>query len=263
MTVDRRVRPPAAAGSFYPSDPRELEDTVDRLLEGSSGCLDARPWGLVVPHAGYRYSGRVAATAYGALRPWASSLRTILLLGPAHFVPLEGCAVPAADVWRTPLGDIPIDGALRDAVAAAGCAIDDGPHEPEHALEVQLPFLQRLVGEDLGVLPVAVGLAEPAQVAAVLEAVTADLVVISTDLSHYLDRVSARIADRRTADAVLARDPDSIGPRDACGVFALRGAVGYAGAAGLTFRLLDLRTSGDTEGDPARVVGYGAFAVER
>lgn len=252
------MREPAVAGSFYPADPSALEDLVDGLLDRSTGVVEDRPWGIVVPHAGYRYSGPVAATAYGALRPWADELRRVLLLGPAHFVHVDGCAVAAAPAWRTPLGEVPVDASMR---RAAGCPIDDGPHRPEHALEVQLPFLQRLLGQGLRVLPVAVGRGPDTQVAPLLDATTPDLVVISTDLSHYLDIRAARAADRRTADAVVRGDVDAIGPRDACGVFALRGAVAYARATGREIALLDLRTSGDTAGDQDRVVGYGAFAI--
>jgi hypothetical protein len=259
--VRTTVRAPVAAGTFYPADPEDLRRTVDALLRASEGRTAERPWGIVVPHAGYRYSGPIAATAYGALDPWAAEVPRVLLLGPAHFVPLDGCAVPTADAWRTPQGEVPVDDDLRMLALAAGCVADDGPHEPEHSLEVQVPFLQRVVGERLRILPVAVGRADASAVAAILAGVPADLVVISTDLSHYLDQASARAVDRRTAEAVVARDPASIGPNEACGVFALRGAVAHAAAVGMPIRLLDLRTSGDTAGDADSVVGYGAFAI--
>ena len=255
------MREPVVAGTFYPGDPGALSALVDGLLEGSAGELDARPWGIVAPHAGYRYSGPVAATAYGALKPWASRIERVLLLGPAHFVPLEGCAVTATDAWRTPLGPVSVDPALRETAAATGCAIDDDPHEPEHSLEVHLPFLQRLIGSALRVLPVVVGRGPDGQLAVLLEEVAADLVVVSTDLSHYLDIHGARSTDRRTADAIERGDAGAIGPRDACGVYALRGAVAHARAGGRPITLLDLRTSGDTAGDPDRVVGYGAFSI--
>lgn len=234
---------------------------VDHLLETHSGTVGSRPWGIVVPHAGYVYSGPIGATAYGALRPWAREIHRVLMLGPAHSVPLEGSAVTAADAWRTPLGEVAIDPGMRLAAAAAGCAVDDEPHEPEHALEVQLPFLQRLVPAGLLVLPIAVGRTPVTAVARLLDAVDADLVVVSTDLSHYLDILAARAADRRTASAVLAGDAEAIGPRDACGVYALRSVVAYARATDRPIQLLDLGTSGDTAGDPDRVVGYGAFAI--
>jgi len=257
------VRRAAAAGTFYPGSGRELEAEVDRLLE----LAERPPWGadvpsvVVVPHAGYAYSGPVAASAYAGLRDTEPD--AIAILGPAHFVPLRGFAVPAAAGWETPLGVAEIEPSLRD-VAVHGCAlVDDLPHEPEHSIEVQLPFLQRLFGPQVRVLPVAVGLSEPGEVAdliaAFLERVA--LVVVSTDLSHYHDLETARRLDRLTADAVLARRPDAIGPDDACGVFGLRGAVELARREDRTVQLLDLRTSGDTAGDPSRVVGYAAFAI--
>lgn len=257
------VRAPVAAGSFYPADPAVLGRTVDGLLGATTAGAGQRPWGIVVPHAGYRYSGPVAAIAYAAVRPWADRIARILLVGPAHFVPLEGCAATAANAWHTPLGDLAVDDELRDAAASAGCVLDDEPHALEHSLEVQLPFLARILGAEVRILPVAAGRTSAREVAAVLEALSplTDLVVISTDLSHYLDLASARAVDRRTADAVLAREPDAIGPIDACGIYALRGAVAFARASGREISLLDLRTSGDTAGDPERVVGYGAFAI--
>lgn len=262
LSVTREtVRMPAAAGRLYPADPSELARTVDRLLRAASGRVDRQPWGIVVPHAGYVYSGPVAATAYAALRPWSGPIRRVLLLGPAHFVPLEGCVVPVASAWRTPLGDVAIDDRMRDHALVAGCEATDEPHGPEHALEVQLPFLQRLIGEAVRVLPVAVGPTEERDVATVVDAVASDLVVISTDLSHYLDIGAARRADRRTAEALLTGNGDAIGPDAACGLFALRGVVSHASARGRPFELLDLRTSGDTAGDMDRVVGYGAFAI--
>lgn len=261
-----RMRHPAAAGTFYPADAGELAGTVDRLLaDAKAPTGDApTPEAVIVPHAGYVYSGPVAATAYALLRPVAERIRRVVLLGPAHFVPLGGMAVPSADTWRTPLGDALVDPELRDAAARCGAEIDDRPHEPEHSLEVQLPFLQRLVGPGLAVLPVAVGVASPVEVADLIAALwdgPDTLVLASTDLSHYHDHETARRLDRRTADAVLARDPSAIGPEDACGVYALRGIVEHARRTDLDVRVLDLRTSADTAGDPRQVVGYGAFAL--
>jgi AmmeMemoRadiSam system protein B len=257
------VRPPAAAGTFYPDDPERLAGAVDRLLSEAGPAAERRPWGLVVPHAGYRYSGPVAATAYAAIRPWAEAIGRVALLGPAHFVPVHGCAVTSATAWRTPIGDVPVDDELRDAAVAAGAVVDDLAHAPEHALEVQLPFLRRLLGPGLRILPVAVGATAEAA-SAVLDAAVgsiADLVVVSTDLSHYHDVDNARALDRRTADAIVAADPNGIGQEDACGRDALRAALAYAGRAGMRVGLLDLRTSADTSGDPERVVGYGAFSI--
>jgi MEMO1 family protein len=213
-----------------------------------------------VPHAGYVFSGPVAATAYALVVP----VSRVVLFGPAHFVPLSGMAVPAAAAWATPLGEVAIDDELRDRAAARGVRVDDGPHESEHSIEVQLPFLQCAVGRRFSVLPVAVGATSPGDVADLIDALGEGpdrLVVVSTDLSHYFDAETARTLDRRTADAVVERDARSIRIRDACGVFALRGIVEHARRHDLPVRLLDLRNSADTAGDPWRVVGYGAFSV--
>ena len=263
MTVGA-IRPPAAAGTFYPEDRAALVRIVDRLLAESAPWSDARPWGIVVPHAGYRYSGQVASSAYAAVRACRAAIARVVVVGPAHFVPLLGCAVPASNSWRTPLGETSIDTDLREVAVEAGGVLDDTPHLPEHSLEVQLPFLQRLLGEGVQFLPVAVGQTAADDVVALLSALSphTDLVVVSTDLSHYEDITTARLLDRRTAEAVQALDADAIGPSDACGVFALRGAVVFARATHMTIRLLDLRTSGDTAGDLDRVVGYGAFSIE-
>jgi MEMO1 family protein len=250
MTVHR----PVAAGRFYPRDPEALEAIVDELLGVTQP--DSSLHGVVAPHAGYAYSGQVTATALRLVpRP-----ERVAVLGPSHFVPLDGCAVSSADAWTTPLGSVPVDEELRNAAVAAGCRADEGPHETDHAIEVQLPFLQRTCGPTLSVLPVAVGRADPAEVARVLAALDA-FVVVSTDLSHCLDDAAAQERDRRTATAVLALDSGVIGDADACGASALRGTIEHARRGGLRLDLLDLRTSAEATGDRDRVVGYGAFAL--
>ena len=269
------VRQSTAAGSFYPGRTDELASMVDGLLDGATvagGTAAAEaaavpqaarvPEALIVPHAGYVYSGPVAASAYALLRPVTGSIRCVAVLGPAHFVPLSGTAVPAVGAWRTPLGEVPIDEGLRGAAVRCGASVDDLPHESEHSIEVQVPFLQRVLGDGFTLLPVAVGATPPAEVAELIGALRERaLVVVSTDLSHYHDDATARRLDRKTAGAVLARDPSAIGLDDACGVYALRGVVEHARRGDLRIELLDLRTSADTAGDPWRVVGYGAFSL--
>lgn len=261
------VRQPAAAGSFYPVDAVALAEAVDALLRHALAqeniATRVRPLrALVVPHAGYRYSGPVAAKAYATLR--RGSVDRAVLIGPAHFVRPAGCAVPQTAHWRTPLGVMPIDIGARDrALHLAGVRADDEPHAPEHALEVQLPFLQRSVAADLPVLPVAVH-GPPETTADLLDAVAPDastLVVASTDLSHYLPRAAAYERDTRTAAAVLDLRADLIDDRSACGAHALRGLLAWARRHGLSAHLLALDTSAAAGGDPTRVVGYGAFAL--
>lgn len=254
------VREPVAAGLFYPERADELAATVERLLATAEPSLPPGELrALVAPHAGYAYSGAVAAAAFATLRPQPGELR-VALLGPSHYVPLDGAAVTAADAWRTPLGIVPVDGILRDAAVEAGAVVDDRPHDDDHALEVELPFLQQQAGGPLRMLPVAVGGAVD-ESARLLAALAADaLIVVSTDLSHYHDDATARKIDRRTADAVLALDAGAISELDACGADALRALVRHARRAGWASTLLDLRTSADASGDLRRVVGYGAFA---
>lgn len=260
--VSRRVRRPAVAGVFYPADAESLAATVDGLLLAAAADRPpTRPAAMVVPHAGYRYSGAVAATAYARLGGNGGA-RRFLLLGPAHFVRLNGLAAPAADAWRTPLGEVAIDGAARDL---AGLPVDDGPHAREHALEVQLPFLQRLIGAPLTILPIAVGWCAPVMVAEAVDRLAGrDMVVlVSTDLSHYHDDPTTRRRDARTAAAILARDPAAIRDDDACGAHALRGLLTWAARHAADVHQLALRTSAEASGDPSRVVGYGAFELTR
>jgi AmmeMemoRadiSam system protein B len=261
-----KVRPAAVAGTFYPGRADALEVAVDQHLAATPVAEPPRrPKALVVPHAGYIYSGPIAASAYAIVASVSPAYERVVLLGPAHYVPLSGLAVSSADAFATPLGLVRVDDELRRiALAQPNVVVDDHAHAPEHSLEVQLPFIQRVLG-DVPVLPIVVGRSVPDDVAAVLDALWGgpeSLVLVSTDLSHYLDYASAQVKDRRTADAVLARAPDAIANDDACGSYSLRGLLVAARSHGLAVELLDLRSSGDTAGDRARVVGYGAFALE-
>ena len=247
------IRAPIAAGRFYPADADELATTVDALV--GTRTTDATLAAIIAPHAGYPYSGATAGRAFRLL----PDVPRVALLGPSHFVALTGVAVSAADTWRTPLGEVRVSTRLREAALATGARLDETPHAADHALEVELPFLQRCCRDDLEILPLAVGRASAGEVANVIRALDA-LVVVSSDLSHYLDEASARERDGRTAEAIVTLDTDRIGDRDACGAAALRGLVEHAGRAGLTAELLDLRTSADAGSPPEQVVGYGAFA---
>jgi hypothetical protein len=261
-----KVRPPAVAGSFYPADPSVLRSTVEEALAAAADRVPAGPVpkALIVPHAGYVYSAPIAASAYARVLPGRGRIRRVVLLGPAHRVAVRGLAAPAADALATPLGQLPVDTAGRDALVAGGhVVVRDDVHATEHSLEVQLPFLQVALGEVV-VLPLAVGDATPDLVAEVLHAAWGGdetLVVVSSDLSHYLDHASATEADRRTAAAIVARQPDRLAGQDACGVRPVQGLLTAAARHGLDVDLLDLRTSADTAGDPDRVVGYGAFVL--
>jgi AmmeMemoRadiSam system protein B len=263
--VRTAVRSPAVAGLFYPADPAVLADEVDRLLDAVEvPADDVLAPAYVVPHAGYRYSGPTAAQVYARLRAHASAVTRVVVAGPAHHVPANGCVVSGAVRWRTPLGELPVD-RRAEALAAAGyVTIDDVPHASEHSIEVQVPFLQRALGE-VPLLPMVVGTSGVDDAAATIAAAAGPdpagtVVLCSTDLSHFLPDDQAREQDRRTIRLVLARAPERIGVLDACGVFALRGLVGWARRTGITPHLLDYATSADTTGDPTRVVGYAALA---
>jgi|CXWL01.1.fsa_nt_gi AmmeMemoRadiSam system protein B len=264
------VRQPAVAGLFYPREPQVLAAAVDqhlaagrvRLAEAGFD-LSAPPRALVAPHAGYVYSGPIAGTAFATLTPFAQQIRRVVLLGPAHRVPVRGLALPGADALATPLGDVAVS---REMVAAlAGLpqvVVAPRVHAPEHALEVELPFLQRLLAPGWEVLPLVVGDADEAEVAAVLArvwALPATLTVISSDLSHYLPYDTARRVDRATADAVLGLGGPLVA-EEACGAAPWNGLLALARRDRLHPHLLDLRSSGDTAGDRDAVVGYGAFA---
>jgi AmmeMemoRadiSam system protein B len=251
---------------FYPADPAVLTQTVDELMDGVQvPDGDALATAYVVPHAGYRYSGPTAAHVYARLRRHAERLGRVVVLGPAHRVPLWGAAVPVAARWRTPLGVVDLDTEMAERLAGQGlAAVSDAPHEPEHSIEVQIPFLQRVRDEKAPlVAPVCVGQCPAEEVAAIIdEAAGADaLVLCSTDLSHYLTEARARQQDAATATAIVDLAPERVALRDACGVFALRGLLHWARERGCHAELLDLCTSADTGGTPDRVVGYCAAAV--
>jgi AmmeMemoRadiSam system protein B len=261
-----RVRPPAAAGVFYPADPTALLSEVRRLLDSvpvSAGT--SPPKALIVPHAGLRYSGPVAASAYARIAPQRGEIRTVVLVGPAHYASGPGIFLSSAAAFASPLGRAAIDREATGRILGLPCVrVADGVHAPEHALEVQLPFIQAMLG-DAAIVPVLAGERSGDAVATVLEALWGGpetLLVITSDLSHYLAYDAARALDRATADAVEALAPEAIPPRGACGRSAVEGLLRVARGHALTVRTLDLRSSGDTGGGRERVVGYGAFALE-
>ncbi len=257
------ARPPAVAGMFYPADPVELRAAVRRFLDDAVG-EGPRPLALIAPHAGYVYSGPVAGSAYALVEPFADGFDRVALLGPCHRVPVLGLAAASAPAFSTPLGDVPIDGAaVADLLELPQVSIFDETHEDEHSLEVHLPFLQVILGE-FRLIPLVVGDATIDEVAGVIERLWADpatLVVVSSDLSHYLDYESARRSDAETARRIEALDAAGLGPRSACGRVPIRGLLAAARARGLGVTTLDLRNSGDTAGPRDQVVGYGAFVV--
>jgi len=257
--VPPATRLPAVAGAFYPASPDALGSSVDRLLAGALGRPE-RPKAIIAPHAGYVYSGPIAASAFALFAPHADTIRRVVLLGPAHRVFVEGLASPGVAALRTPLGDVAVDTLSLDSLGIPASPL---AHEREHSLEVELPFLQRIapVAE---VVPLVVGRARPTEVGRVLDALWGGpetVIVVSSDLSHFLPYDAGRTADRRTADRIVALDDHPLVGEEACGAAPINGLVWVARRRGLRAELLDLRSSGDTAGKRSEVVGYGAFAL--
>lgn len=257
------VRQAAVAGRFYPGHRQTLQTQVDTLLaEAGASTTPAAPKLLIVPHAGYIYSGAIAARAYAELAGRAGPIERVLLLGPAHGAPVAALAAPSVQAFETPLGRVPLDRVALQALAALPqVVVDDRAHAVEHSLEVQLPFLQRVLGEGFTLVPLAVGGASAGQVAEVLELLwggAETLIVISTDLSHYHPYAQAQALDRSTVERIVAGATD-LDTAQACGAHALNGALLALARRGLQPQLLDLRNSGDTAGDRQRVVGYAAL----
>ncbi len=262
--TDTAIREPGVAGMFYPRTADALARKVDEALAAVT-VRHAAPKALIAPHAGYVYSGAIAATAYAQLAPVADRIERVVLLGPAHRYPVRGLAAHSAAAFRTPLGDVPLD---RDAVARIvrlpQVNVRDVAHEGEHSLEVHLPFLQRVLG-DFALVPLVVGAATPEEVDEVLDAVWGGpetLIVISSDLSHFLGYDDARRTDLDASRKIERLDLEGLGEDQACGRYPIRGLLRRSRALDLRATTLDLRNSGDTQGRKDRVVGYGSYAFE-
>ncbi len=258
----RSERIPAVAGLFYPASPGELERDVAAYLARAEPEGDA-PKALIVPHAGFVYSGPVAAWGYRSLEPHRATVKRVVLIGPAHRALYQGIATSGADAFVTPLGRVPVD---RDAVKVAEALPrvlrHDAAHRPEHSLEVHLPFLQ-IVLDEFSIVPLLVGDSSPSEVADVLEALWGGeetLLVVSSDLSHYHDYATARVLDRETSEAIEAFDTAPIHGRRACGHLPIKGLLLLAERRGMRVTRLDLKSSGDTAGPRDQVVGYGTWA---
>lgn len=255
------VRPPAVAGLFYPSEPNQLATMIDDFIAAVSAPL-AKPKAVIAPHAGYIYSGPVAASAYAHLKALAGIVRRVVLLGPSHRIGFSGLATTASNAYVTPLGEVALDRVSIDTITALrGVSEMDAAHAREHSLEVHLPFLQRVLGT-FTLVPLVVGEAADEDVAGVLNNLWGGpetLIVISSDLSHYHDFATARALDAHTSRAIEALNPMAIAYDHACGRYPIAGLLRAARDHGLTANTVDLRNSGDTAGPRDRVVGYGAY----
>jgi hypothetical protein len=257
------VRPPAVAGAFYPANPVQLEADVRRYLGDTQPIdLDLRLQILIVPHAGYVYSGPVAATGYQLIETM-DDIRRVVMFGPSHYVWFTGLALPAADLLETPLGAVAVDTEAAASVANSPVVAESkAAHEREHSLEVQLPFLQ-VVAAGVPVVALLTGDVDPVAAADAVEPILDDetLLLVSSDLSHYHDSATARRLDAETAAAIERLEPDALGRESACGRTGIQAALHLAKRHGYGVQLLDLRNSSDTAGPPDRVVGYGTFAI--
>jgi len=265
-TIERgKVRPAAVAGRFYPRDPTELRNLIHTLLAQVPPATGPAPKALIAPHAGYLYSGPIAASAFAQLLSARDQIRRVVLLGPSHYVAVKGLATSSAEAFATPLGVVPVDvEAVRQILTLPQVRESDEAHEQEHSLEVQLPFLQTVLG-DFALVPLAVGDATPEEVGQVLDALwggSETRFVVSSDLSHYCDSQTAQRLDKATAQAIEALEPGGVGEERACGRIPIRGLLQVAHRHGLHARTVDLRSSGDTAGPRDKVVGYGAFVFD-
>lgn len=261
---DKNIRKPAVSGMFYPAERTKLHAMIQGFLEDAE-VEGGQPKAIIAPHAGYIYSGPIAASAYARLLQGRETLRKVILLGPSHRVGFSGLAVSNARSFETPLGDVPLDKeAIAKILALPFVHAFDQAHQFEHSLEVHLPFLQEVL-TDFELVPIVVGDAEPSEISAVLELLWGGpetVIVISSDLSHYHPYDEASRMDKATSNAIVNFDLEGIGFEDACGRLPVAGLLLSAKKHGLKPELLDLRNSGDTAGDKERVVGYGAYAFE-
>ena len=263
------IRRPAVAGTFYPAEAAALAAQVDGLLRGAKGGAGPESRDLVAliaPHAGYAYSGPVAASAYARLARRQPSFRKVVLIGPDHHVGFGGLAASSARAFETPLGLVPqYRAGVNRALALPQVKILDDAHAREHSLEVHLPFLQKVLG-DFEVVALVAGQASTEEVSQVFDVLLDNdetLLVVSTDLSHYLDYETAGRTDAATVEAICALKQDGVGDRDACGRVPVRGLMRWARQRGLHAEALDVRNSGDTAGDKSRVVGYASVIFTR
>lgn len=258
-------RAPAVAGSFYPADAATLNHMLNGFLDRAANDDQPPPKAIIAPHAGYIYSGPVAASAYARLKPVRDKISRVVLIGPSHRVAFQGLAVSAADTFSTPLGDITIDqSAIRQLQHLPFVGYLEQAHALEHSLEVHLPFLQQTLN-NFQLVPIVAGDATPHQVSQVLEILwggAETLIVISSDLSHYHDYATSQKLDKHTSELIEALDYQALSSDAACGKVPVGGLLKFLREKSLHIKTIDLRNSGDTAGDKYRVVGYGAYVVE-
>ena len=258
-------RQPAVAGTFYPANSQQLQQMVDRLLDDAKTQASA-PKVIIAPHAGLVYSGAIAASAYARLVQARKTITQVVLIGPSHRVGFNGLAISRAESYSTPLGEIAVDTAAVKSIARlAFVEFVEQAHLYEHCLEVQLPFLQTIL-DSFTIVPIVAGDATPEQVSTVLKLLwngPETLIVISSDLSHYHDYKTAQNIDRETSENIEKLQYEALDYESACGRIPISGLLALAREQSLSVKTIDLRNSGDTAGDKDRVVGYGAYIIEK
>jgi len=260
------IRQAAVAGTFYPADSKVLQHLIDSYLADVNVSASANaPKAIIVPHAGYIYSGKIAATAYARLKIAAEKIKRVVVVAPSHRIAFDGLALSHANFFSTPLGEIPVDTTASQNLLAALPFVGylDDAHDFEHSLEVQLPFLQTVLN-DFTLIPIVAGNATAEQVCQVLELFydsAATLIVISSDLSHYHDYATAQQLDSETSHKIEALQYEQLNYESACGLVGVKGLMALARKKSLQIETIDLRNSGDTAGDKSRVVGYGAYVT--
>lgn len=261
-----KVREAAVAGQFYSGQADALRREVDELLQAATATDEPAPKAIIAPHAGFMFSGGVAATAYARFRPASGRIRRVVILGPSHFVPIRGLAASSAEWFETPLGRLRVDTpGLETALDFPSVEIVDAAHAREHSIETQLPFIQRVLGDDVTIVPLVVGSASPTAVGQVLAALWGDgetAIAISSDLSHFHDDRSARRLDQATARTIEDLRGTELAPENACGFLPIAGLLWNAEHSGASVHTLELGTSADAGAPPDSVVGYGAFTLQ-
>lgn len=257
------IRPPAVAGMFYPANSDTLKEVIEQdLAQATARPGSSPPKVLIVPHAGYIYSGSIAASAFVLLEPYHQVIKRVVIIGPSHRVGFKGVALSSADNFDTPLGMIPVDKkAQAKLLEITGIHIMDEAHADEHSLEVQLPFLQTLL-DNFAIIPIVAGDASPQLIAKIIETLwggSETLILISSDLSHYHQYQTAQMLDQTTSQAILNLDVNAVDSEHACGCVGIRGLLTFSQQHPLEATVLDLRNSGDTAGSKDSVVGYGAY----
>lgn len=261
--MNSRSRPPAVAGTFYPDNPNTLRNDVLQYISDAKAIHGPRPKFLIVPHAGYIYSGSTAAYAYRHIKPYGEGITRVVLMGPAHRVPLRGLAIPSMSQFSSPLGDINLDEQNLEKLEALDfVSVNDTAHALEHSLEVQLPFLQSVLNE-FTLTPIIVGKCSPKELAMLINILwggNETLFICSTDLSHYHAYSDAKKIDAITCDKIK-NIQNNISGEQACGCYPLNGVLQVAQERHLEVKQLYYCNSGDTAGAQDAVVGYGAFII--